>query len=429
MNSPSSAAARRTCALALALGLAAGHGAALAAAEAADMAPERAADKPLWSFGGFGTLGATHSGERAADFSATILKPNGAGHTRRWSGDVDSRLGVQLDFAPGERWSGVLQVISEQGLDNNYRPIVEWANVKFQATPDLALRAGRIALPLFLVADHRKVGYAIPWARPPIELYSLVPISNSDGVDLSYRWQSGAAKHLTQAFVGRSVVKLWDGASARARGLAGIANTATIGAATLRASVFSSSLTIDIARPLFDAFRQFGPQGAALAEKYDVAPKRATAWSVGASYDPGGWFVMSEFGHMNTDSYFGDRSSMYASAGYRLRDFTPYLTFARTRVHSATRDDGLDLAGLPPPLAAAGAALNAGLNAVLIAVPVQSNITAGLRWDLRPNYALKLQFERLTPRDGSPGTLINAQPGFRSGRPVHVTSVLLDFVF
>ncbi|PWF48555.1 porin [Massilia glaciei] len=420
-------------ALALALGLAAAHGAVLAGAEAPvsapDPAPEPAADKPSWSFGGFGTLGAVHSGERGADFTSTILKPNGAGHTRRWSGDVDSRLGVQLDIAPGQRWSAVLQVVSEQGLDNNYSPIVEWANVKYQATPDLALRAGRIALPLFLVADHRKVGYAIPWARPPIELYNLVPISNSDGVDLAYRWQSGAVKHVTQAFYGRSVVKLWDGASAKARGLAGIANTATVGAATLRASVFSSSLTIDILRPMFDAFRQFGPQGAALAERFDVDPKRATAWSAGASYDPGRWFVMGEFGSMNTDSYFGDRTSMYASAGYRLRDFTPYLSYARTRVHSATRDDGLNLAGLAPPLAAAGAALNAGLNAALIAVPVQSNITAGLRWDFSPNYALKLQLERITPRGGSPGTLVNTQPGFRSGRPFHVASVLLDFVF
>ena len=56
----------------------------------------------------------------------------------------------------------MLQVVSEQRLDRSYRPIVEWANIKYQATPDLSLRFGRIALPMFLAADYRKIGYAYP---------------------------------------------------------------------------------------------------------------------------------------------------------------------------------------------------------------------------------------------------------------------------
>jgi hypothetical protein len=67
--------------------------------------------------------------------------------TRRWSTDVDSRLGAQLDATLARHWSAVLQVVGEQGLDNSYRPRVEWANIKYQATPELALRVGRIALP------------------------------------------------------------------------------------------------------------------------------------------------------------------------------------------------------------------------------------------------------------------------------------------
>jgi len=49
--------------------------------------------------------------------------------------------------------------------------------------------------------------------------------------------------------------------------------------------------------------------------------------------------------------------------------------------------------------------------------------------DLRPNMAVKLQYERLKPGEGSRGTLINLRPGFRSGTPVHVTSAVLDVVF
>jgi hypothetical protein len=43
--------------------------------------------------------------------------------------------------------------------------------------------------------------------------------------------------------------------------------------------------------------------------------------------------------------------------------------------------------------------------------------------------ALKLQYDRVTPRDGSRGSLINLEPGFQSDRAVNVTSAVLDFVF
>lgn len=87
------------------------------------------------------------------------------------------------------------------------------------------------------------------------------------------------------------------------------------------------------------------------------------------------------------------------------------------------------LDGLPPAYAKAGAALNAATAVLLDAVPSQSTATAGLRWDLAQNVALKLQYDRVTPRAGSRGMLINLGPGFRSGRTAHVASAAVDFVF
>ena len=64
-----------------------------------------------------------------------------------------------------------------------------------------------------------------------------------------------------------------------------------------------------------------------------------------------------------------------------------------------------------------GDALNAGLNGLLaVTVSQQSTFSAGLRWDALPDVAFKLQVDRVRPRDGSRGTLINVQPDFRSGR-------------
>ena len=160
----------------------------------------RAQDKPDWRISGFGTLGVVHAGEREADYTSSVFKANGAGATRRWSTDVDSRLGVQLDATLARHWSAVLQVVSEQGLDNTYRPRVEWANIKYQATPELALRVGRIALPVFLTADYRKVGYAYPWVRPPVEGYNVLPVTSSDGIDATLRWGVGPIRNASQVF-------------------------------------------------------------------------------------------------------------------------------------------------------------------------------------------------------------------------------------
>ncbi|MEJ7806057.1 MAG: hypothetical protein WKG03_09095 [Telluria sp.] len=384
---------------------------------------------PVWSFSGFGSLGVAHSDYDQADFTSNILKDGGAGASHKWASNLDSRLGGQLGVKFHKHWSGVVQIGVEQRYDGSYRPQVEWANVKYQATPKLALRVGRIALPIFLAADYRKIGYAYPWVRTPNEVYGGVPITNSDGADIAYRWQSGRVKHTTQAFYGKTDVYLTKTTGVKARGLGGVTHSAEWGPATVRVSAFTAVLDVNIVRALFDGYRQFGPAGVAIADKYDVVARRTTGFAMGVNYDPGKWFLMAEGGRMNTRSFLGDTIGMYASAGYRIGEFTPYLSYSRNKAMGPLSDPGLSLAGLPPPVAYAAAQLNGNLNVLLKATSSQTNIGVGVRWDLRPDMALKLQYEHLTPRDGTRGTLINLQSGFVSGHSVNVTSAVLDFVF
>ena len=49
-------------------------------------------DPALFTFGGFGTFGLTHSSRHDADFTSTRSKPNGAGFSHNWSNDVDSLI-------------------------------------------------------------------------------------------------------------------------------------------------------------------------------------------------------------------------------------------------------------------------------------------------------------------------------------------------
>jgi hypothetical protein len=384
---------------------------------------------PAWTFSGFGTVGAVHSDERQADYTASILKGDGAGRTASWSRHVDSKLGGQVDLSVNARWSAVVQVVTEQRQDYSYQPRVEWANVKYQVTPELALRLGRIALPMFIAADYRKVGYAYPWVRTPLEVYGVLPLSNSDGADLSWHWNGESLRSTTQLLYGRTNVPLYDGARLRGRHIAGISHTVEQGALSARASVITARLSVGLFPELFEALDGFGTQGRDIARRLNVDDKRATASSLGLNYDPGQWFVMGEAGRSTVDGYLGSTRSAYLSGGWRHGNLTPYATWARVRGRLPDGPTALALGGLPPAYAPYGATVNTALAALMRTVPSQSTLGAGLRWDLASNLALKLQHERVTTRSGSRGMFINSVPDYQSGRTAQVTSAALDFVF
>jgi opacity protein-like surface antigen len=401
----------------------------LAAAQYTTRASADEFEAPIFSFSGFGTAAVVHSSERQADFTSSALKSGGAGYGNAWSGDVDSLIGGQVtaDFTP--KLSAVLQVISEQNSDNTFRPHVEWANVKYQLTPNFSIRAGRTLLPTFLLSDTRKVAYTYPWARPPLEVYHLAPITVSDGVDTSYQFRIGDVTNALQAQFGQSEDKLPAGkGTVKAKQSWGLAYTGEYHAATAHIGYESAHVTLDATRPIFDAFRQFGPEGIAIADRYGANNKSLSAFTIGARYDPGQWFVMGEWGHEATQSFVGKLSGWYVGGGYRLGAFTPYLTYGQAKADNLS-DPGVNLSTLPPPLMGPAAGLNAVLNSLLSAKPVQNTVSVGGRWDFMSNAALKLQYDHTRIGEGSSGVLGNLQPGYRTGGKFNVISVKIDFVF
>jgi hypothetical protein len=383
----------------------------------------------MFSFSGFGPLGVVHSSDHDADFTSIIFKPNGAGYSHDWSPDVDSLIGAQVvaNFTP--RLSAMLQVISQQNYNNTYTPHVEWANIKYELTPDASIRVGRTVLAALLLSDTHNIGYAIPWVRPPLELYSLVPIDTSDGIDASYRWHIG---NVVQTFVGTygaTTTKLTTGVDADARRQWNISDTLEYGAATLRIAYQRANLTIDGLDTFFGAFGQFGPQGIALEAKYDPYRKPLEFVGIGAMYDPRDWFVTGEWGNTQFHSALGESTAWYVSGGYRLAKFTPYLTYGALKANSNTSDPGLNVSALPPYLAGPAMGLNAGLNAILQSIADQSTTSAGVRWDFMKNVDLKLQYDHTRLGAGSPGLLINLQPGFQPGGTVDLFSAAIDFIW
>lgn len=400
----------------------------LALALFAPAASAQEVSTPRVSFDGFGTVGVAYSTDEAADFVENPLRAEGAGFSSRFGSNLDSRLAGQLTVEAFPRLTGVLQVVVEQGPMGEYEPAVEWANLSYAFTPDLSLRGGRIVMPLFLVSEARKVSYANPWIRPPVELYAMVPIYSWDGVDATYRRRLGEWTGTLNTAVGRASSEMRDGNVEAERFW--IANAALQRAElTGRVAFVTGDVTVEAYAPLFEGFRAFGPAGEEIASRYDVDDTRLNFATAGLEYDRGPWFSMAELGWLQSESAMGERLGGYASAGLRLGAVSPFATWSRVGLLSEPSTEGLSLTGLPAEYAQMAAGLNAGLNTILRQAPVQQTFALGGRWDVVPGVALKAQAEFIERLEDSDGTFINHQPTFEPGGNTQLFSVAATFVF
>jgi len=167
-------------------------------------------DKPMVTFGGFGSLGVSHSSMSSGDYVVDSGIPKGPGLSENWSATNDTRIAGHMAAQYTPKVSVVLQVDSEYHIGNTYEPEVEFVNVKYAFTPDAYFRVGRILLPTFLESENRDVGYTYAWIHPPIEVYRQESIAHCDGADVNYRSQIGEAENSIKAISGRSLSEMGD---------------------------------------------------------------------------------------------------------------------------------------------------------------------------------------------------------------------------
>ncbi|MDO8291185.1 MAG: hypothetical protein Q7T44_18385 [Parvibaculum sp.] len=381
-----------------------------------------------WSFNGYGTLGAAHSSERRADYIPNPVNSEGPGRSYRWDPLLDSRAALQVSVEPNEKLYGVVQVVVEKRFDGKFKPKVEWANLQYSLSPSFSVRAGRIALGTYLVSDHRKVGYSLPWLRPPAELYQLVAITNSDGVGFTYQHDFDNSTYSLTTHYGSNKAEEFVGLL-EASNIWGVVNQIERGPLTLHASYTATKVKYGpIFQNLWSGYRAFGPAGASVAQRYDATGKWSPFIAAGIRYDPGNWFAMAEWGKGDVGSDFDNRSGWYVSAGYRVGTVSPYLTFARADGgHRSV--NGLNAAAFPAALAPAVASLNFGLLEMQQGYAARQQTTSlGARWDVIPSVVAKLQIDHIKTRKESIGTFNNMARGYRP-RGADVVSLTVDFVF
>ncbi len=396
----------------------------------------------------YGTFGVAHSTQDQADFVASSSQGiQGAGFTHSWAYDVDSKAAVQLDAKITDQFSAVVQLISENDYNSSwtgkpnprYRPSLEWANLKYAITDSLTVRAGRMVLPINMLSEYRNVGYSLPFIRPPVEIYGPVPFTNVDGGEVSYAMHLGNVTNTVVGGIGDTSTR--DALGAIQSNLYFITDTVEAGSLTIRGSYLHNQFKSpsDAFGGLFTPFVAAasavpGGQDAASTANYLHYVYNLGRWGniehsdLGATYDPGNWFVMLELHRWTSRGIVGDANAGFITAGYRTHGVTPYATYSRLKSLHETMP-AIPLNGLPPPLAGFGAVVNSIVAGINSSSESQRTLSAGVRWDFMKNLDLKLQYDYVRLDAGSTGLFVNEQPGFKPGSTAGVFSATVDFVF
>jgi hypothetical protein len=331
-------------------------------------------------FSGFGTLGVVHSSYDQADFIGNVVQVKGAGYSAGWTPTPDSDLGAQANLTFTDSLSGVVQVLSRENADDDFKPDVEWANLKYQFTPDLGLRVGRMMLPTFQRADVQNVGYALAWVRIPVEINYSDSASHGDGAELLYKVSGGGVTHNLEA--------LWGTAEENIPG--------------------EAFTTVRVKNMVFSDGLQSGDfSGLLVYQRYDhggFPPLRQQLFGAGLTYDPAAWFVTGDVNYTK-NTYFGGFLAWSVGAGVRIADVTPYALYSRTRSKTLG-------------------------NAGLTDLGDENTAGVGVRWTFAKNWDSKLQVEHVTLVSlDDTAAFANIQPGARAGDKANVLSLTLDFVF
>lgn len=377
------------------------------------------ADDNAFTLSGFGTAALTRANTDMAEF-ARESQLNGAGNSAKFG--VDSNLGLQVSYKLNDKISLTGQGLVSKRVTDEFGAELSWAFAKFKASDQLDIRVGRMGIPVYMISDYLNLGYANTYLRPPIEMYSQVPLQSVDGIDAIYRHDIGDSTLTSQVVYGRTETKgAGNSYTAKFRNIMGLNLVWDSGPMTLRFCHIRTDFSVDDSVSLNAVIAGLSRFGfSSVADTLRIKDTRASFTSVGANLNYKNWLLQAEYGKRKSDARsLPDTTSWYTLVGYKYGAFTPYFVHA-----DVSQDTPRSFANLPTsgPLAA----LSAGANSYASNAAIQSSNSLGLRWDFHKAAALKVQFDRISPRDGA-GTFVNPKPGFKG--PVNVLAVGIDFVF
>jgi hypothetical protein len=302
---------------------------------------------------------------------AYITSDNDAGYnSASTSADFsqDTKLGFQGTFNISNQTQAVLQLMMKG--EHDWEVEAEWAYLSHRFDNGVKVRGGKLRVPLFMYSDYLDVGYAQPFARPPTEVYGTIPFSSYTGAGVSYDVEFDDSTLTLQGFGGESDVR---DSQVDISNLMGANVSWTDEVWTLRGVYAQAKLdgpiTTTINVPLAP-----GVETSAEFTVLDLDDETGSFIGLGASYDNGSFLAVTEWTRSEIDNAYPDTDSGYLTLGYRIAEFTPYVTVAYLK----TQDNDERL-----PISEPDVIRMFAFNAERMAY------SAGLRWDVIDNVAIK----------------------------------------
>ncbi len=390
------------------------------------------AQTPAWQLRGFGTLGYAYADTDKVDIIRDLSQGKGLGYSGRASWELDSVLGLQLNYKLSDSLDSAIQLVSKNSAAYSYRPQITWAYLNYSQDDNWRLRLGRLGFDTYMLADSRHVGYSYLWARPPIEVFGSLFMTYFDGADLV--WQMPDYHLKAKFFYGtaREKTAITDDGE-----IYSLNHSPMLGfyldyhhqAWQLRASIAQIRFHDDIASLipvqqllLSDALRQVAPQAGVYARLLSLKDNRIRYYSLGLAYQGERFEFQGLLGRFNTDTaLFPDSRSAYFSLGYRLGQLKPYLSASWVRQLKDYPTPEIPL-GISPTLNALAQGLrdNQAYNE-----NNQHSFSLGLRYDINDRSNLKIQLDQLL---ASRYLLIRHRQNDWDGR-ARILSLTYNFIF
>ena len=372
------------------------------------------------TFSGFGTLGAVVTRSDDLQFRRVGVE---APSTQTVDFSPDSVLGVQTNFRLSDSSEAVLQVLSRETPKNNYNPRASLAFLSYSPSPESTLRAGRLRLPIFMLSDSIDINYAHPWVRPPVEVYGLSPFSDLDGIDFFYRRRINDVDVELHPYLGRSRLDIVQTGHSSLSRLLGLNIGLSSGALTLHIGHARARLDMRWGDPftsrLLAALPSL-PNGERIIAEMQGDDAATSFTSAGFQWDGERWLLIGEYAERRAEAFANSSNGWHLTAGRHIGAFTPYLKLARNTETSPIISDQFT-AGQP-----ALQQFNASRNGA------QRSFGAGVRWDLRSDAALKVEFARThIDKDAWGAFFASHNPATTrvSDRRANTLSVSIDVVF
>jgi len=381
-------------------------------------------------FNGFGTASLSCFGSDTADFVIND-QPEGPGRTRDCDAGIDSLLGLQFDLGVSDGLEFGLQLIADRNEDRSYTPNVSVAQLRWRPTATTTLRLGRMPNPAFLHSEDRQVRYALPWVRPPVEVYSLIPAFSHDGLEIIHEGRLG---HWYTEWQGGVSVLHYDSPVWNSDETFPVDTSQAYLGLTLQDSNYLFKVRygyarISLERPemeqLFAILKRLGPTGAELAEDLAVDDKPTHILSLGFQRDRGDWLTLAELAYrmVQGEGSVRDQYGAYLTQGRRFGPWMLYATLAR-RISSGEDTDSRAQALAPM--------LQYAVETLLARTRFDTtSASLGLSRQLNDLSTLKFQADWIRPDDESWGLYFNQAPDYDYTHPGSdwLFTLSLDFIF